>query len=39
VTNAYTDGRIQKYVKASTSEDSLLSESEQRVAKLLASYA
>lgn len=39
VTNAYADQRIQKYVKASTSEDSLLTDSEQRVAKLLASYA
>jgi DNA topoisomerase I len=38
VTNAYADNRLQKYTKIATSDESWLSESEQRVAKLLASY-
>ena len=38
VTNAYADNKIQKYAKIATTEESWLSESEQRVAKLLASY-
>ena len=39
VTNAYADNRLEKYAKTATTDESWLTESEQRVAKLLASYA